>query len=346
MPRVEPVVEAGISPVTSIRHVLGVFALGMLLGLIFGARGLVHAAYGMPDGPERTITLAVAQPVLRVTQAVGLTRPWDVVEAALGHSTVTNTAPLLAAPAIRTHHPIPTTQQPAAAPKPRVHHLRPAVLPLISRRHPLRLLVTGDSLTEFMGPQLVDLAARHAPVLGNTDTHYGTGLVRPDFVDWSVVARQQVAQYHPQAVVVMMGGNDFQNMVVANGAILPASSPAWTREYQRRAEVVMRVWLAGGARRVYWLSMPPARSALWAHNIAQIDLALRRAVRQVGGGARYLNVLGPITNHGAYADFVLEHGQEVLIREPDGLHLNEAGSQLVTNQVWARLQHDWHLHRR
>jgi hypothetical protein len=182
-------------------------------------------------------------------------------------------------------------------------------------------------------------------VKGWADTHYGTGLVRPDFVDWSVVARQQEAQYNPDAVVVMIGGNDFQNMQLPNGKILYASTPAWTREYQRRAEVCMRIWTRNGTRRVYWLSMPPARSDAWTHNNQQIDLALARAAKKVPG-ARYLDINGPITNHGQYSDYIYQNGAPVLVRTPDGIHMTDAGSMIVAHEVLRVLVHDWHLSKR
>jgi hypothetical protein len=79
--------------------------------------------------------------------------------------------------------------------------------------HPLRLLVTGDSLTDFIGPDLVNLVSGVAPERGFVDPHDGTGLARPDHVVWSLVARQQVAADNPDVTVVLPCGNDFQNMV-------------------------------------------------------------------------------------------------------------------------------------
>jgi hypothetical protein len=222
------------------------------------------------------------------------------------------------------------------------HHL---TLRRPTKRFPLRLLVTGDSLTEYLTAALVNAASAAGPVLGFEDTHYGTGLARPDFVDWSVVARQQVTADHPDAVVVMMGGNDFQGMTLPNGRILQPLTPAWVREYQRRAEVCMRIWAQGGRRRVYWLSIPPARDANWAQADADMNLALRRAAAEVPG-ARYLNILGPVTDHGRYADFVTDaHGQTTLVRTPDGVHLTQAGSDIVANEVLRVLRREWHFTR-
>lgn len=204
--------------------------------------------------------------------------------------------------------------------------------------------MTGDSLPGYLGPILVNDVAALAPVRGFVDVHDGTGLTRPDFVDWSVVASQQVAADKPDATIVWMGGNDFQNMVLPDGQVLMAGTPAWTREYQRRAAICMRIWAGGGTRRVYWLAMPPARDPGWAFDDAQIDLALRRAAAEVPG-AEYVDILGPITNRGRYTDYVYRNGQPVLVREPDGVHVNAAGSAIVANEVLPILVREWRLGR-
>lgn len=330
------------SPTVPVRHVLRVLLVSMVLALLFSARGLVHAANGMPDGFERTVTLAIGQPVLAVTSALHLTAPWDATSQALGRNEPSGAPLLAAAPS-----PTPTARagsgQPAAAPSPTPVPPHAMALRRPTAHKPLRLLVTGDSLTEYLGPDLINIATAAGPVRGWTDTHYGTGLVRPDFVDWSVVARQQEQEYNPDAVAVMIGGNDFQNMSMPNGSILYASSPAWTREYERRAAVCMRIWARQGTRRVYWLSMPPARSDAWTHNNNQINLALQGAARQVPG-VKYLNINGPITDHGRYSDYVYRNGAPVLVRTPDGIHLTDTGAQIVAGEVLNVIEHDWHLH--
>jgi hypothetical protein len=212
----------------------------------------------------------------------------------------------------------------------------------ITHAKPLRLLVTGDSLTGYIGPELIDKAIVAGPVHGYVDTHNGTGLTRPDFVDWSLVAQKQVAADNPDAVVVMIGGNDFQNMTLPGGHFFTAGTPEWTAEYQRRAEICMRIWAQGGAKRVYWLSMPPARNPDWARDDRQINIALQRAADDVPG-AEFVNVLGPVTDHGKYVDFIHWHGQWVLIRENDGVHLNPAGSTIVAGEVLDVIRREWHL---
>jgi len=215
---------------------------------------------------------------------------------------------------------------------------------LVSTHHPLRLLITGDSLTEFLGPDLVNLTASAGPVRGFTDTHYGTGLVRPDYVDWSLLARSQIKTYDPRAVVVYIGGNDFQNMVAPDGHVIYTGTAEWTREYARRAEVCMRIWTQGGTRRVYLLSMPPAREDAWSRHNVEINTAVREAARRVPG-VEYLNVLGPVTDHGNYTDWVRVRGQPELVREPDGIHFNAEGSDIIAREVLRVLEREWRFGR-
>ncbi|MBV9282713.1 MAG: DUF459 domain-containing protein [Chloroflexi bacterium] len=369
--------ETPSSPTTSIWRVLLALAICLLLAVLLDARGIVHSASGMPDGPMRTASMALGRTAVQVAALTHLDWPWDRLQSALGREPQPAVPPLLASALPGTPRvlpPVPTATPLLVAPHhpprretgptfslrraparrlPKRHvlsrRLRRPVPHLVGRqlrrptpRNPLRLLITGDSLPGYLGPELLDEAASVGPVRGWTDTHNGTGLTRPDFVDWSVVARQQIASYNPDAVVVLIGGNDFQNMTLPGGRFFLAGSPAWTREYQRRAEICMRIWTQNGTRRLYWLSVPPARDPGWAHDDLQINLALQHAARRVPG-AEYLDILGPITNHGRYADFVYVGGQPVLVREPDGVHLNIAGSTLVAHEILPVLRREWHF---
>jgi lysophospholipase L1-like esterase len=339
------------SPTSGVFHVLFVFWLGALLALLFGAQGLRHAANGMAGGPMRSGASAVALEATRAQARLGVGRAWQWAQAALGRSPQRVSGYLAYSPDHKPTDPfnpaIYFTQQRWTfrrnSPGPTSAGSLPA-LRVPSPSDPLRILVTGDSLTGYLGPDLVDDLYNAGPVSGTTDTHDGTGLTSPNFVDWSVLAQQQVNSDNPDAVVVLIGGNDFQNMVTGDGRVLIAGTSTWRAEYQRRAEVCMRIWTQGGTRRVYWLSIPPARNPGWASTDAQINIALRRAAAQVPG-ARFLDVAGPVTVHGHYSDFVDYRGQQTLVREPDGVHLNETGSQIVANEVFPIIARDWHLQR-
>src|SRR5207248_514947 len=84
------------SPTTSLHKVLATLAIAMLLSLVVAARAIVHAGAGMPDGPMRTLTLAIGQATLRVAEVTHLTWPWDRLAAALGNAPQPAVPPLLA----------------------------------------------------------------------------------------------------------------------------------------------------------------------------------------------------------------------------------------------------------
>jgi hypothetical protein len=86
--------------------------------------------------------------------------------------------------------------------------------------------------------------------------------------------------------------------------------------------------------------MPPARDPSWAFDDGRINVALKAAAALVPG-AEYVNILGPVTKAGRYTDFIYEHGQAILIREQDGVHLNVAGSTIVANEMLTRLEREW-----
>lgn len=343
-------VDASYSPITTIGRAMLAIAVCLLVSLVMDAQGIVHAGQGMSDGPMRTATLDVGNPALDIADFTHVGWVWTQLAAARGYSPQPAVPPLLAvgtpAPAARPLHTGTGPKRPikpavvAPAPRSRPAFWRPHRR--VTRRFPLRLLITGDSLTDYIGPTMVNDLSRGDPVRGFVDNHDGTGLTRPDFVDWSLVARQEVASDNPDAVVVMMGGNDFQNMVVAHGVVLQAGTPVWNREYARRAAICMRIWTQGGKRRVYWLSMPPARDPTWAGIDGQINRALQVAAGRVWG-ARYLDILGPVTNHGRYTDYVNEGGAPVLVRTPDGVHLNLDGSIIVAHEVERVIRREWRL---
>src|SRR5947209_13378155 len=175
------------SPTTSVGHVVTTLLVSMVLAVILGARGIVHSGNGMQDGPMRSATLAVGNFALKIADFTHLTWPWDEVQSALGRQPQPAIAPLLStdplppalprspvlvrptAPRKLAQHPLPTIRpvgpskkrvviKPVAAVLPRV---RPTHRP--TPRYPLRLLVAGDSLVGYLGPELIDEVSRLAP---------------------------------------------------------------------------------------------------------------------------------------------------------------------------------------
>jgi hypothetical protein len=326
-----------------------------VLAMLFNSHAMVHAGQGMKPGTTRDLVLGVAKPLDSFAHAVWLDKPRKALDSLFGHKPAptgpsdlsrlpskADNRPLGSAAAAPTPHPSTPASASASA--------RPAAVPLATKKlrvptaaAPLKLLIAGDSMTEFMGPALINQAATGGKVAGNTVTKYGTGLVRPDFFDWSIYAKQLVSGQNPEAIVFMIGGNDGQGITLADGTVLPDGTDAWAKEYRRRVEVVMRIFADNGKRRVYWVPMPVPRNAKLAVDYHLMDLAVADAAALVPG-VTDVNIVNRLSNNGQYADYLPGlNGQTILARAPDGIHLSSSGASLAATLILQAMNKDWHL---
>jgi len=321
-------------PVTTARQTGRVIRIALLTALLLNSAGVVRAGLGMAPGPTRDLLLDLARPLNSTAHLLDLDRPRTSLDAMLGHpdrTTGDGTRTRLEQDAAK--------QQPAAAPAPRLAPVAAAV------RHPtpgdpLRILVTGDSLSDFDGRQLARLvAAQHLPAKVRVEARNGTGLTQPNVFDWSDEALAEAADYAPDVVVMVLGAND--GWPLAGAA---AGSPRWVAEYSRRVAAVTRDFLAGDPRRrVYWVGPPVPRSAPWIHIFDRIDAAVREAVPSVPG-LRFVDVAGPTSEAGHYTDYLTDaDGRRVLARQHDGIHFSWPGSAFPARIILAALGREYTL---
>jgi hypothetical protein len=318
-----------------------VILVALLLGGLFNSGRFVHSAEGMPFGWRRTVLLALARPLDSTARFLHTDRPRRGIDHALGRADEPRNGGAFEDP----DSVLPTVSpSPGASASPGVSASPSTAGPEFrdaTAAAPLELFVTGDSLIEFMAPKLFAEASRvHAAVDGTSEVKYGTGLVRDDFFDWPAHARQAMAARDPEAVVMMMGGNDGQGITLPGGKILHDGTPEWGAEYQRRATIMMRLLTGDGQRHVYWVGMPIARSARLAHDYEVLDTALKAAAAAVPG-VTYVDIWADFAPGGHYSDFV--GGQ--LVRARDGIHLNREGSARLMRKVFGILDADWRLTR-
>jgi uncharacterized protein len=193
-------------------------------------------------------------------------------------------------------------------------------------------------MIEFLAPKLFEQAAATKALQGTHEVKYGTGLVRDDFFDWPANARTQMAKRNPEAVLMMMGGNDGQGFTLAGGRVVREGTPEWKAEYQRRAAITMRAFGENGKRHVYWVGMPIAKSDRLTGIYREINLALAAAAASVPR-VTYVDIWDDYAVNGRYNDFV---GGD-LVRARDGIHLNREGATLLTRKLFGILDRDWKL---
>lgn len=329
---------------------MSAFAIWSLLD----APSLLRSAQGSPIGARRTVSIEVLRPLAAVSRGLGLSHVVSVADRLLGRRGPGVLQVAVGPPPARHHtghhtprhaaHPTgwPAFHQPGIADRQAPASDSLSSLPTPTAAAPLQVLAVGDSLgVDFEGPFADDLAATgvvHAVV----DAHVDTGLARPDYFDWPAALRTDLAQDHPQAVVVFMGANDPQN-VVEQGQALSYGTPAWDQAYAQRVGQFMSEVTSTGAR-VLWVGMPPmadpGRSA--AMQVLNTIFEQQAASHP---GVTFLSswtLLG--TPQGAYAQYLAgSSGAPQEVREPDGTHISPAGAEVLSQSVIGAMDRAWGL---
>jgi hypothetical protein len=305
-------------------RVLGVIVIALLIAALFNSEAIVRAGESMKQGTTRDIVLSVARPLDDVAGTIGLHLPREGLDLAFGQEDKTAEGTELeeGSTAILRTNRRKDEQQSFVQPTP---------------DDPLEVFVTGDSQAEFIGQLLTDELPDDLFVV-EIAARNSTGLTNPEFFNWELNAQQEIAARAPDAVVMVIGGNDGFNMLV-DSRLYGWGDPEWETEYARRAAVVMRELGSDGERPVYWLPPPTARDAK-QNAIYEVQ---NRAVEQAAAavpGARYVDIFNTI-NGGEYSDELTIDGDRVLARQSDGIHFTREGAVVPVRLILSAMARDF-----
>jgi hypothetical protein len=306
--------------------VLGVILIALGIAALFNSEAIVRAGESMQPGATRDVVLSVARPLDDVAGAIGLHLPRKGLDLAFGQESKTakgteleqgSTAILRANRRKR--------RAPAFAPP--------------TQQDEVNVLVTGDSQAQFVGEILTDLLPSDLFDV-SVVARNATGLTNPEFFNWEINAQQEIAARNPDAVVMVMGGNDGFN-VLHEGSLYGPDDPNWQLEYARRAAVVMRELSSNGKRPVYWVPPPTARDPKFNEIYATQNKAVEQAAAAVDG-ARYVDIYDTI-NHGRYSDELKIDGRRVLARQSDGVHFSREGAVVPARLILRAMAKDYRV---
>jgi hypothetical protein len=305
-------------------RVLGVIVIALLIAALFNSEAIVRAGESMKSGPTRDIVLSIGRPLDDVAGAVGLHLPREGLDLAFGQEDKTAEGTELeeGSTAILRPNRAKTQQQSFAQPTP---------------DDPAEVLVTGDSQAEFIGQLLTD-ALPDDRFEVEVVPRNSTGLTNPEFFNWEINAQQEIAARQPDAVVMVIGGNDGFNVLVGD-QLYGWQDPEWELEYARRAAVVMRELSSNGERPVYWLPPPTARDDEQNAIYETQNHAVEAAAAAVPG-ARYVDIFNTI-NGGRYSDELRIDGRRVLARQSDGIHFTREGAVVPVRLILRAMARDY-----
>jgi hypothetical protein len=188
-----------------------------------------------------------------------------------------------------------------------------------------RALVLGDFMGNALAKGLTD-AYRDNPNVVVIDASSGSsGLVRDDYFNWPAKVPEIVAEQKPDAILIMIGGNDRQTMQTAAGS-LEFGSDAWRATYAARITALADALKATG-KPVLWGGLVPVASAAMSGDYSSFNGIVREQTD--AKGLQYIDMWNGFSDDdGKYVAFGPDvRGQSVQLRADDGLNFTRAGQR-------------------
>jgi hypothetical protein len=308
--------------------------LASLLLVLFEGAAVRRAGEQMDPGVGRDVVLAVGKPAGAIADALPL--------ASAAHSATGWLSPdgkldardsFTAASAV--------TGGDAGVPPVTADAFDPARIgaPPPPKRQLHTLLVTGDSMSTPLDSEVSRLlVGDKVRVIG--EPHLGTGISKSFLVDWGQLSAQQVKRDHPNAVVVFIGANEGFPMKGPGGREVKCCGADWAAVYANRVRRMVDTYRQKGAARIYWIGIPAPRSAARQKISKVVNEAADVATQPWRGQVRVVDT-GAIFTPNGYRDAMKVNGVESIVRQPDGIHLNQKGAGLLAATLLKQIRQDF-----
>jgi uncharacterized protein len=201
-----------------------------------------------------------------------------------------------------------------------------------------RVLLIGDSfVAQTFGRALKQELSEAGFAVSRRGKH-SSGLARPDFFDWWREGSRLVARDEPTLIIVMMGGNDGQDLLNQKGkGRVRWGEVEWEERYAARVESFLNA-LGAGPRMVLWLELPPMHTRRFERKVEYIRRIQRRVLTRIPS-TQYVQTadLLPGLAGTAVRRCSSVGATRCAVHDPDGVHLTpQAGwafAQLVASRI-------------
>ncbi|QLA20170.1 DUF459 domain-containing protein [Desulfolutivibrio sulfoxidireducens] len=187
------------------------------------------------------------------------------------------------------------------------------------------VLVVGDSFAVGIGMTLAESLKPAKDVRLDQKGKTSSGLDNTKFHNWGKTLEGLLQSARPDALVVMVGGNDANN---------GPGTEVWAESYRHKASDFLSIAAKKGVP-VYWVALPPMREEGLNARVKTTNAAMRAACES-GGGCRFIDAWDLFTDEkGNFAAEKNIGGKTVKLRAKDGVHFTMAGYRLLSDRILA-----------
>ena len=216
-----------------------------------------------------------------------------------------------------------------------VSHSDPAVtgaeIEIAKKPDAKKVLVIGDFMGAALADGLIVAFASDPGIVIEKKTDGSSGLVRDDHLDWPQTLATYIGEVKPALVVIMLGANDRQQIVV-NGKREKFQTEPWKAEYERRIAAIIEVAKQHKIPFV-WTGLPAFSSPSLSADAATLNNYYRSKAEFAGG--EFIDIWdGFADENGKFVATGSDiNGQPVRLRGSDGLSLTKAGKRKIAFYV-------------
>jgi uncharacterized protein len=201
-----------------------------------------------------------------------------------------------------------------------------------------RILVIGDSMAGGLGAGMTRVAASDSGFEIVNRFNESSGLTRPDFYDWASSVPKIMDGKNFNAVVVLVGLNDRQEIRDGNSRYA-FNTPEWIKRYQANIDAMLDALKAQNVK-VFWLGEPPMGDPPYDADM-QIVSGLQKE-RVDAKGAKFIDTRPLLlAADGTYMDTGPDDTGEIRkLRQRDGVTFFKQGNNKFGQLILAAIKND------
>lgn len=201
-----------------------------------------------------------------------------------------------------------------------------------------RILVIGDAMAGGLGAGITRMAAGDDSFEVTSRFNESSGITRPDIYDWASSIPKIMDGKNFNAVVVLIGMNDRQDIRTDTGQ-LTFNTPEWIKAYQTNIDAIAEALKAQNVK-VLWLGEPPMGEATYDADMKAVT-ALQKD-RVTAKGLSFIDTRPLLlASDGSYMDFGPDDtGEMKKLRQRDGVTFLKQGNNKFGQLILAAIKNE------